>query len=249
MLLFVYILKNSQGEHTMADKTIKYEDLDLSEMVIMPDFKKVRSSFRHYILGKAEADSRYYDVLKMMELTEKYHNGQRKNGEPEVCHQYVICAYLMTIEAYLIDPVACYMAALGHDLIEDYPESEDEVSEMFPTYIGYMITLSKERNGVALPYQEYFDKMTLCAVCSICKLCDRLHNISTMVEPFAREKQISYLKDLTDWFLPMLKESKRLFPEQTKAYENLKFVLMTCRNLLLLTFMKEEKEINSLKKK
>lgn len=214
----------------------------LSSMVIMPDFKKVRSAFRHYILGKAKYDKRYLEVLKMMSLCEKYHKGERKNGEPEVVHQYVICAYLMTIEDSLADPVACYLAALGHDLYEDYPESEEELREHFEKYFHLFVRLSKERNGESVPYPIYFDEISLCIVCSIVKLCDRVHNISTMVEPFTREKQLRYLKDLDDWFLPLIKKSKRLFPEQTAAYENFKFVLTSFRNLLVLTFIKEEEK-------
>lgn len=212
---------------------------ELMEMVVKPDFKKVRSAFRHYIIGKAEHDPRYNDVLRMMTLAEKYHDGDRKDGDPEVSHQYVICAYLMTIEKSLKDPVACYVAALGHDLVEDYPESEEEVKSEFPEYHGYIVCLSKERNGEKIPYEIYFDNMAKCPVASIVKLCDRFHNISTMVQPFSREKQIGYLKDLDDWFLPMLKTAKRKFPEQTKAYENFKMILTTCRNLLVLTFVKE----------
>lgn len=212
----------------------------MNKMVLFPDYKKTRSVFRHYILGKVKSDKRYLDVLRMMALIEKYHTGKRKNGEAELSHQYAICAYLMTIEDSLEDPVSCYVVALAHDLYEDYPESEKELRELFAKYVEMIIRISKIRNGIAIDKFVYFNEMALCMICSIVKLCDRFHNFSTMVEPFNREKQLSYLEDLDDFFLPLLKEAKRRFPEQTAAYENLKFVLTTIRNVLLLTFLKEE---------
>lgn len=230
------------------EKTKKtFDKNDLQNLVSFPDYKKIRIAFRNYILGKSQYEKGYLKVLKAMEIAEKYHRKTRKDGQAEVSHQYVICSYLMSIEATLDNPIACYIVALLHDTYEDYQyeivdgilTAEEEIKKELPEYFNMIVCISKIRNGEKIKYEQYFDEISNCPVCSIVKLADRVHNISTMVEPFSEEKQIEYLQDLLDWFLPMAKKAKRNFPSQTAAYENFKFILNTFKNLLAISKLKE----------
>lgn len=194
-------------------------------MLNTTEFKKLRLSFRYWILGKAEENKDYFRVLKALNIAEKYHTNQRKDGSPELIHQYSIVSYLRTIHKSLINPVEVFIVAILHDTYEDYPESEQELKELFPELFILFERVSKIRNGVKIPYEQYFGEMQDCPTCSIVKLADRIHNISTMVGVFSQEKQTKYLSEVDTYFFPMLKHAKRLFPEQENAYENLKTML------------------------
>lgn len=197
------------------------------------EYKKLKQSFRYWVLGKAENEPKYYKVLKAMNISEKYHNGSRKDGAPEFSHQIAICAYLRTLHKYFINPTMVFIVALLHDTVEDYPESSEEVLAAFPDEYDAIVRISKVRNGTKIPYEQYFGEMKECFVCSIVKLADRIANISTMVGVFSYDKQTQYLQDLEDWFFPMLKYAKRKFPEQEPAYENLKSVLYMQKDTIL----------------
>ncbi len=148
------------------------------------EFKKLRLSFRYWILGKAEENKDYFRVLKALNIAEKYHTNQRKDGSPELIHQYSIVSYLRTIHKSLINPVEVFIVAILHDTYEDYPESEQELKEIFPELFVLFERVSKVRNGSKIPYEQYFGEMQDCPTCSIVKLADRIHNISTMVGVF-----------------------------------------------------------------
>jgi len=197
------------------------------------DLKKTRAAFRYWVLGMAEHNPEYFKVLKAMNIAEKYHKGKRKDGTPEISHQYMIVSFLKLIYKSIDDPVAVFVVALLHDTYEDYPESESELRKTFPEYFHLFVRISKVRNRTKIPYEVYFGEMQDCAVCSIVKLADRISNISTMNGVFDREKQNSYLKDLVDWFFPMLKYSKELFVTQNLAYEMMKTILCMQRDTIL----------------
>lgn len=197
-------------------------------------FKKLKVSFRYWLLGKAEENPDYYRVLEAMEVAEKYHNGQRKDGSPEFTHQITICMYLKTIHKYLKDPVKVFIVALLHDTLEDYyEESKRELQAKFPEEYEYFVRISKVREGVKIPYEQYFGEMKNCYICSVVKLADRIANISTMIGVFSYDKQTQYLEEVNIWFLPMLKHARRMFPQQESAYENLKMLLQVQRDTIL----------------
>ena len=197
-------------------------------------FKKLKVSFRYWLLGKAEENPDYYRVLDAMEIAEKYHNGKRKDGSPEFTHQISICMYLKTLHKYFKDPVTVFIVALLHDTLEDYEdECKEELRREFPNEFKYFVRISKVRNGIKIPYEQYFGEMRDCAICSIVKLADRIANISTMIGVFTYEKQTQYLEEVNTWFLPMLKHARRMFPSQEPAYENLKMLLQVQRDTIL----------------
>jgi len=193
-------------------------------MDIIEHNKKV-GIFRSWLLGRASSDPQYYLVLKALDVSISYHKGKRKGGEPEFSHQIMICLYLKSISALLLDPASVFIVALLHDTYEDYPESESKIRQEFPEHFDFVFMISKIRHGKKIPYETYFGEMKYCHVCSIVKLVDRISNISTMKGVFSEEKQKSYIDEVFKWFFPMLKFAKRKFPEQESAYENIKTIL------------------------
>lgn len=198
------------------------------------DFKKVRLKLRSWFAGMAENNPEYYKVIQAMDLAEKYHSGVRKDGAPEFSHQIMICSYLQTFHKYFLNAPLVFIIAFWHDLYEDYAYdenfhvNENLINEMKKISIeGFSgsYTISKVREGKKIPYEVYFREVSECPHCSAVKIADRITNILTMYFVFSIEKQDSYYQDLDDWFFPMLKKSKRIFPQQEPYYENAKMVL------------------------
>lgn len=194
-------------------------------MMELSKHKKLAISLRYWFLGMAETNPRYFDCARALDFAIKYHNDNRKDGSPTIIHQLSICLNLKTFYRYLIDPCAVFVTALLHDTYEDYPESESELLTEFPEYFNYIKRVSKVRNNEKIPYSLYFSEMQDCHVCSVVKLADRIHNLSTMVGAFSIKKQKKYISEVDEWFLPMLKYSKRKYIAQEPVYENFKMVL------------------------
>jgi len=53
-----------------------------------------------------------------------------------------------------------------------------------------------------------------------------------MIGVFSKEKQKSYMKDVEDYFLPMIKKASYNFPNQTSAYFNIKHLLKSQLELI-----------------
>jgi (p)ppGpp synthase/HD superfamily hydrolase len=207
------------------------------------DYKTLKLSMRSQLLGMAMIDEKYFMCVEALNFAEDVHVGMRKGGGHEFYHQLSILAELMNLHHFLIDPAFVYAAALLHDTYEDYPELEAEIRKKFPTVFEFVLRLSKIRNGVKIPYEQYFKEMAECHVCSVVKGGDRVHNLSSMIKPFAFNKQMDYMKEVDDYFQKMLKEARRLFPRQNTAYESIKSRL----NLICIT-IKDTYEVAEYKK-
>jgi (p)ppGpp synthase/HD superfamily hydrolase len=140
----------------------------------------------------------------------------------------------LSLHNSLIDPYSVYMAIIVHDTIEDYPETQPELQEMFPDAVQYSHRLAKftdhvlgfEEDDDIDKYYSYFDRISQCEVCSVVKLIDRIHNLSTAVGVFNNEKLAEYCNEVEKYFLDMMHKAKSNF-NQREVYEVLKFMLMT----------------------
>ncbi|WP_410950947.1 hypothetical protein [Pseudomonas sp. S1(2024)] len=191
------------------------------------DFVKLRSTIRASLTDMAKEDPQYNRVLELMELAAHYHSGTRKDGvTPEFYHQLSILGVAITQHLNLTSPASVYLAILAHDLVEDFPESKAVLQAQFPEVVTYSVRLSKYRDGVEISKEQYFQEMAHCPVASVAKLIDRLHNLSTMTGVFSNEKMLAYAKEVDDYFLPMAKTARKLFPEQKSFYELAKSMLI-----------------------
>ena len=59
-----------------------------------------------------------------------------------------------------------------------------------------------------------------------------MNNISTMVGVFTIPKQEEYVKEIKDYFIPLLKEARGNFPEQSMSYHNMSlFLKQMCKTV------------------
>ena len=196
----------------------------------MTKFTKLYIALKGRLLGLG-----YYKALIALEKAKEIHNGLRKDGEtPEFQHMLEIALHITSLKGIvrLEDTIIC---ALLHDTLEDYPElvSEQWILETFGA--GILRTLQFLDKTRWKDYGVYFGQLALDEIGSIVKLCDRVNNFQSMNRgKFSREKQLSYAQEVLDYFLPMAKRARKLFPHLADAFYNIEFMLKSQHELIML---------------
>lgn len=195
------------------------------------DYNKLVIAMRYYLLGK-----KYFRAVQAMELGMSIHIGTRADHiTPEFQHQMEMAHYLRTLESHLIFPEETFCCVFLHDVYEDYPEKVtlDMIERNFGDIVKTGVkVVSKPENFDKSNQCDYFDPIGLDPVGSITKGVDRINNLGSMVGVFSKTKQKKYVNEVEVYFLPMLKEARRLFPAQEPIYENIKFILISQITLL-----------------
>jgi (p)ppGpp synthase/HD superfamily hydrolase len=191
----------------------------------MEEFKKKLLILRSQLIGAG-----YSNALIALEKGLKYHKGKRKGGDPEFSHQVNIALFALTLPG-IRDMERLVCVILLHDVREDYDVGHEELISWFPNRefamkVAFSVeNMTKVFRKVRKDDIQVFEQLGEDEYGSIAKGCDRIHNISTM-EIFTVEKQKEYLKEVDEYFFPMLKTAKRNFPWHNNAYENIKHMLL-----------------------
>jgi hypothetical protein len=185
-----------------------------------------------------------YDALALFNFAESKHNGMRKDGiTPEFAHQIQIALYLTTLNLERSNLAISIIAALAHDLFEDiegltiqsvvetcgYDFSNDnpqknKVSLNLEQGLSVAMTLSKIRNGVKIPFDQYMNELALSPIGALCKGADRINNFQSMCGVFSIEKQKKYLEEGM-LILKCIKQARKNFPEFANSFLNIEYML------------------------
>ena len=184
------------------------------ELAAKEKYSKLGIQLKGYLKGR-----NYHKALEAFDFAKKYHTGLRKDGLiPEFQHQIEICLFITTLKE-LRDEESTLIAALLHDVREDYNIENSVIEEKFGKVVADSVEkLTKEFKGIKKDTQDYFNKVALCPIASIVKLADRINNVSSMVGVFTIKKQEDYLFEIKEYFLPMLKKVRGTFPDQSQSY-------------------------------
>ena len=195
------------------------------------EYGKLVIALRYYFLGK-----KYYDATAALELGMSIHTGTRADKiTPEFKHQIEMAHYLRTLEPALTFPEQTFCVCLLHDAYEDYPEilTLDKIERQFGSIVREGVKLVSKEAGFNKDDQSgYFNQISENPISSVVKGTDRINNLGSMVGVFSKNKQKKYVKEVEDYFFPMLKDARRLFPGQEPVYENIKFILTSQISLL-----------------
>lgn len=188
-------------------------------------YQKLFIALRYYLLG-----AKYYKALRAFDFARKIHAGTRKDGKtPEFQHQVEIALYINTLRD-VMDEERCIATALLHDTLEDYDGvSREDIYNKTDEFVADACVLLN-KNGKKP--ENYFGDISNDHIASLVKGVDRIHNVNSMRGVFSAEKQKEYLAEVEQWFLPMLKNSRNRFPQQTRAYFNIETILRSQINLL-----------------
>jgi (p)ppGpp synthase/HD superfamily hydrolase len=185
-------------------------------------FQKREISLRYWLQG-----GQYFKALHALEWAKRYHTGVRKDGvTPEIDHQISIAHYVRTLHTSLLHVEDTLITVLLHDVREDYGVSDQEVEREFGTRVARAVdAVTKTFRGEKRDAQTLFDRMAQDPIASVVKGADRIHNLNSMVGVFSPEKQQAYVQEAEQFFFPMLKQARRLHPQQEPVYENLKHMM------------------------
>ena len=185
-------------------------------------FQKREISLRYWLQG-----ARYYKALNALEWAKRYHTGTRKDGvTPEIDHQISIAHYVRTLHDQLTFPEDTLIAVLLHDVREDYGVSDQELEREFGVRVSRAVdAVTKTFRGEARDAHELFARMAQDPIASVVKGADRIHNLNSIVGVFSPDKQQAYVQEAETYFFPMLKQARRLHPQQEPVYENIKHML------------------------
>lgn len=194
----------------------------------MKNFQKLKIALEYQLIGKG-----YLKALKAFNIARSYHSWTRKDGvTPEFQHQIEIALYLMTLKD-VPNLEEVITSALLHDIREDYGIEDSYIRVEFGNEVADAVEkLTKKFRGYEKDKKTYFEELSKCAIASIVKGADRIHNVNSMVWVFSPEKQLSYVSEVREYFLPMLKKARKNFPEQTFAYLNVETVLLSLTRLV-----------------
>lgn len=175
------------------------------------------------------------EVLRNMEFNRRHFSGTRKDGlTPAFDHHVVQANFIRPLLPHLLFPQETLCVMFSHDTAEDAGLSPEEITREFrdrafaervATAVWLMTKKFRGGPGAATTPRELFHGMAQNPIASIAKGVDRIHNLQSMVGVFSRQKQETYLAETEEFFLPMLKEAERLFPEQEPAYKQIRTVL------------------------
>lgn len=206
----------------------------MEQKSIVQDAKKREIALRYFLLGKGQ-----HKALRAMAFNQRLFQGTRKDGiTPEFDHHVCQVQYLRTLP-YLLFPEETACVMFFHDTPEDKGLAIEEIRRVYkddPAFGDRVADatwrMTKVFRGEKRAAGPLFDEMARCPISSIAKGCDRIHNVQTMVGVFSVEKQQAYLEEVDTFFLPMLKEAERNFPEQEAAYKNIRTVLKSQSSII-----------------
>lgn len=186
-------------------------------------------SLRYFLQG-----AEYFTALEAMEFAQRYHTGVRKDGvTPEFDHQISIAHFVRTLRHQLVQPELTLCVVMLHDVREDYGVSDEEIRKRFGDPVARAVdAMTKTFRGQVRPEQLVFEQIAADPLASVAKGADRIHNLNSMVGVFSKAKQLSYVSESEEYFLPMLKKARRLHVRQEAAYENIKFMIMSQIDLI-----------------
>lgn len=188
---------------------------------------KQLSVMRGYLDGRG-----FYIAADALEFVRQLEQGTRKDGlTPKFHHQLSVARLIRTVDPHLAEPEVAIAAAFLHDVLEDHGATvtRELLEERFGRPLAAVIwRLSKKSNGLTKDKPLYFSELAECPTASVVKLADRAHNLQTMQGVFDYEKQAAYVREVEEWFYPLIRKARRTFPRQYGAYENLK-ILLRCQ--------------------
>lgn len=176
------------------------------------DSGKMYTYLKGYAMGLE-----WTDTLAALAFARAAHKDQlRKSGEPYIVHPLTVACHAVTLNLKEDSLVA---AAILHDVPEDCNcKWEDLPVSGYTKDVVRRLTHVKG-DPLASYYREIGENRTSAMV----KLLDRCDNVSTMAGVFSEEKIHQYIQETREFVLPLLRQAKDQWPEESNALFVLKY--------------------------
>lgn len=167
------------------------------------------------------------ETLKALSFAREKHLGQlRKSGSPYLTHPLVMACTGVSVgvrEDLLISTI------LLHDVCEDcaVEVSELPVSANIRHSVDLLTFRIRDGESKAAAMQRYYEGIISNREATLTKLIDRCHNVSSMAGVFSIEKTQAYIEETRTYILPLLKEAKKKWPEDSDMLYVLKYHIVS----------------------
>lgn len=210
----------------------------MSKSVFSPD------KMYTYIRGFATA-LRMEQTLKALTFSREKHQGQlRKSGEPYIVHPLTMACDAMSMGIKDDNIIA---TILLHDVCEDCGVSLHElpVNDVVRRGVQLMTFTVLDGETKEIAKTRYYNMLIQSKEAVITKLIDRCHNVSSMAGTFSIEKLKSYIDETRTYVLPLLRQAKDHYPEESDRLFTLKYHITSVVDAIDLTIQAyENKEEN-----
>lgn len=202
-----------------------------------------------YIRGYASGVG-MIQTLKALSFAREKHNGQkRKNGDPYIVHPLTMACNALSMGIRDDNTIA---TILLHDVCEDCGVALEElpINDIVRRSVQLMTfeVLPGETKDIAKI--RYYNMLIQSKEAVITKFIDRCHNVSSMAGTFSVEKLKSYIKETRTYVLPLLRQAKDHYPEESDRLFMLKYHITSVVDAIDLTMQayesrNEDIELNS----
>lgn len=192
-----------------------------------------------YIRGFASA-LHMEQTLKALAFAREKHQGQfRKSGEPYIVHPLTMACDAMSMGIKDDNTIA---TILLHDVCEDCSVSLQElpVNDDVRRGVQLMTFTVMEGETKEIAKKRYYNMLIQSKEAVITKLIDRCHNVSSMAGIFSIEKLKSYIIETRTYVLPLLRQAKDRFPEESDRLFTLKYHITSVVDAIDLTMQAYE---------
>ena len=192
-----------------------------------------------YIRGYASGVG-MIQTLKALSFAREKHNGQkRKNGDPYIVHPLTMACNALSMGIRDDNTIA---TILLHDVWEDCGVALEElpVNDIVRRGVQLMTfeVLPGETKDIAKT--RYYNMLIQSKEAVITKFIDRCHNVSSMAGTFSVEKLKSYIKETRTYVLPLLRQAKDHYPEESDRLFMLKYHITSVVDAIDLTMQAYE---------
>ena len=184
-------------------------------------------------------------TLKALTFSREKHQGQlRKSGEPYIVHPLTMACDAMSMGIKDDNIIA---TILLHDVCEDCGVSLQKlpVNDVVRRGVQLMTFTVLDGETKEIAKTRYYNMLIQSKEAVITKLIDRCHNVSSMAGTFSIEKLKSYIDETRTYVLPLLRQAKDHFPEESDRLFTLKYHITSVVDAIDLTMQAyENKEEN-----
>ena len=180
------------------------------------DASKMYTYLKGYAMGLE-----WHDTLEALSFARVAHKDQRrKSGEPYIVHPLTVASHAVALG---IKEDTIVAAAILHDVVEDCGVK----AENLPVSMDTRDAVRRLTHIKGEPLGPYYREIGEDRIASIVKLLDRCDNVSTMAGVFSVEKVAQYIGETRQFVLPLLRETKDKWPNDSNALFVLKYHIMS----------------------
>ena len=182
----------------------------------MDSLNKLKIFYRGYfILNKMDQS------LKALDLAMEFHTGLRKGGSPEITHQFEIVNLLIQLlqghcSSQQMDEIIA--SSFMHDVVEDYSNrySFDNLGKDFDKKVFKIVKAVTKKSDYdkhsKADHETYYKKILKIPEAVLVKCGDRIQNVQS-IGGLKLERQKEYVEEVEEYFFPMIKKARRLYPD------------------------------------